>query len=689
TTYADYKRGIPQNVTNPDNRVITADVNDDGTIASKTDRRGFTTRYKYDDLGRVTRMTPPQNDNVVWLPTVIRYDEVDGSDTALPGIVEGHWKQTVTRGHSRKTVYLDGLSRALLVRDEDTADSDKTRYRRTEYDAFGQPIFTALPSTVANDPLGTRLEYDALGRQTKSTHTADGSETKWTYLADNKKRVTDDLGRQTTYSYQAFGGPAYTAMTRIDAPEAVTTVINRDDFGKITTVIQSGPYNGQTVSATRSYLYDNYQQLCKRVDPEVGNSVFDYDAAGNMAWSATGAPGSGSACDRGAVPSTERTIYRYDNYNRIIAKDFPAGTSDIGYGYDPSGNLENLTTDETSWTYRYNSLNQLESETLNTDGQSFVIGYEYNAGGALKNITYPGGRVIDLGPDAFGVPSRAGPYATHASYYADGQLAGFTYGNGQDYAMSRNSRRLPETLRAGSSTRVMDLTYRYDSVLNIESITDAVDSDRNKVLAYDDLDRLETANGPWGVASYHYDSLGNLRSKTLGSQSLTYHYDAATNRLNSISGSLSYNFSYDPQGNVSANGQDTFVYDKANRLVQVPSQTEGGYTYDGHGRRVVKEGIGGRQISVYNQAGQLMHKRDTDTNQVSDYIYLAGQLVLMLSLGFQSAWATDAEVTYYHNDLLGSPVAATDEAVGGENKRVALYHYGQSAHRRYRLARSL
>ncbi len=41
---------------------------------------------------------------------------------------------------------------------------------------------------------------------------------------------------------------------------------------------------------------------------------------------------------------------------------------------------------------------------------------------------------------------------------------------------------------------------------------------------------------------------------------------------------------------------------------------------------------------------------------------LITQLVLMLSLGFQSAWAADAEVTYYHNDLLGSPVAATDEA---------------------------
>ncbi len=41
---------------------------------------------------------------------------------------------------------------------------------------------------------------------------------------------------------------------------------------------------------------------------------------------------------------------------------------------------------------------------------------------------------------------------------------------------------------------------------------------------------------------------------------------------------------------------------------------------------------------------------------------LITQLVLILSLGFQSAWATDAEVTYYHNDLLGSPVAATDEA---------------------------
>ncbi len=37
-------------------------------------------------------------------------------------------------------------------------------------------------------------------------------------------------------------------------------------------------------------------------------------------------------------------------------------------------------------------------------------------------------------------------------------------------------------------------------------------------------------------------------------------------------------------------------------------------------------------------------------------------LVLLFGIGLQKAWGINAEVTYYHNDLLGSPVAATDEA---------------------------
>ena len=42
------------------------------------------------------------------------------------------------------------------------------------------------------------------------------------------------------------------------------------------------------LSVSRKYVYDAHQQLCKIIEPETGATVMDYDAAGNLAWSASG-----------------------------------------------------------------------------------------------------------------------------------------------------------------------------------------------------------------------------------------------------------------------------------------------------------------------------------------------------------------------------------------------------------------
>ncbi|KGR48960.1 wall-associated protein, partial [Xanthomonas vasicola] len=40
--------------------------------------------------------------------------------------------------------------------------------------------------------------------------------------------------------------------------------------------------------AARRCVYDANQQLCKVMEPESGSTVMAYDAAGNLAWSASG-----------------------------------------------------------------------------------------------------------------------------------------------------------------------------------------------------------------------------------------------------------------------------------------------------------------------------------------------------------------------------------------------------------------
>ncbi|MGD9583956.1 MAG: hypothetical protein AB7V26_09885 [Lysobacterales bacterium] len=47
----------------------------------------------------------------------------------------------------------------------------------------------------------------------------------------------------------------------------------------------------------------------KRIEPESGATVFEYDAAGNLAWSANGQNlPSTSSCDRASVPASARIV---------------------------------------------------------------------------------------------------------------------------------------------------------------------------------------------------------------------------------------------------------------------------------------------------------------------------------------------------------------------------------------------
>ncbi|MGE3730226.1 MAG: hypothetical protein AB7F83_06740 [Lysobacterales bacterium] len=49
--------------------------------------------------------------------------------------------------------------------------------------------------------------------------------------------------------------------------------------------------------------------LRKRIEPESGATVFEYDAAGNLAWSANGQNlPSTSSCDRASVPASARIV---------------------------------------------------------------------------------------------------------------------------------------------------------------------------------------------------------------------------------------------------------------------------------------------------------------------------------------------------------------------------------------------
>lgn len=368
-TYTNYKRGLAQNVTYADGKTESAIVNDIGLISSVTNAASQTTSYGYDAIGRLSSITPPGADTTAWNATYLTFAPVG---VAEYGIGAGHWKQTTTTGNAVTINYFDGLWRRVFTRTYDSAAETATRrVTLRKFDFKGRSVFESFPkrditdvNTVAD---GTSKAYDTLGRMSSvQTNSELGLLTSTnSYVANFQKQTTDPRGNTTTTSYQAFDEPSEDRPVRITAPEGVTVNFARDVFGKATSISRSGIYNGGTISAVRSYVYDGYERLCKTIEPETGASIMDYDAANNVTWRATGvALNSTGSCDQAAVPAARKVTFTYDARNRLINTSYADGSPAIARTYTPDGLPETLKSGNADWTYSYNKRRLLTSESL-------------------------------------------------------------------------------------------------------------------------------------------------------------------------------------------------------------------------------------------------------------------------------------------------------------------------------------
>jgi RHS repeat-associated protein len=646
-----------------------------GLLASTQDANNQTTSYAYADpghLNRLTSVTRPDNKQLFY-----SYDDVNLTFQATSPIQGSN--VLVQKS------FVDALGRTIK---NQVLDAGGASYSVVEmqYDSWGRAYRTSNPHN-ATAQYWTEARTDALGRAVK-TILPDGGQTVQGYSANSvtitdpsgiqRKSVADGLGRMTAvYEPDVTAENALTQQTTYQYDVL-------DDLKQVSQGVQ-----------IRTFVYDALGRLTDSTTPEAGHFNFQYNNY-NLLSQRTDA--------RGVI-----TTYTYDGLNRPYQVIYNVGSTGVpatptvtfSYGSNPGlfnkGRMVSMTDGSGSESYSYDQFGGITQIQKVIGATTYTLGYQYNFGRALSQITYPSGRVVLLNYDSIGrlcSVGAAGSSCTTGTTYGTGyvynsawQITGLTYGNG----VTLSATYYPDSLlmqtlqyKKGAQT-LFGLNYWYKtdaancpsgasfSSGQIQCITDTVDNGRSAVYGYDALYRLisarttGSANYPlWGLA-FTYDRYGNRSAETVtagsGVPANCLGVSAATNRVTGPCGGGS--FSYDSNGNMTNDGANTLVYDAENRIVTAGTST---YTYDGSGLRVKKVSGGTTTVTIFSSNMDIAEYLNgaAPSAPTNEYIYSSGQKIV----GFQSG-----STYYFHNDHL-SPRFRTDTAGTSRDAR-GTYPFGE------------
>jgi YD repeat-containing protein len=436
--------------------------------------------------------------------------------------------------------------------------------------------------------------------------------------------VTDTVGRQTTFTYDASGEH----LNSVQYYDGRTVTYSYHSFltSAATHALIEIAYTGGT---RRSFNYDTLGRLTETsLNSGAERVSFGYPAAGLVV--ATNAVGNVSQFffdQRGLLVKTEDALGNAvnfafdDNYNLVQVTD-PAGRSHA-YGYDANGNLT-TSQDPLGHVSRFTfhgSLNRLGNVV---DARGIVTRYDHSQDGNVLSITYADESRESWGYDDMG----------NATWWTNRR------GSPVEYRYDSVGHLTNKVFKDGSQA-----IYQYDLR---GSLTNAVTLDTNGLvahfaaLAYDLNDRLTNITYPDNKClAFTYDEAGRrVSSLDQTGHLLLYSYDTL-GRLQSMTNELGQEivrYSYDPAGRVQfkrvGNGVYTiYDYDDAGQLLRLTNHLADGsaiswfnYAYDSRGRRTSMGTHYGNWTYEYDDLGQLTRavlvSTDADiANQDLNYVY--------------------------------------------------------------------
>lgn len=702
-----------------------------GKTAVITDYNNQSTYSHYQDgLDRQTEEIDPIGWSLASYPSATQSDAYTAVGDVSPSVscVSCQHRQTIldTWGRTASQILVNNPIGPVEV-DNSYDTGGRLSTQSHSYSGSGDP----------NHVLET-FSYDALNRPISTQH-PDGQIVPAAYGSNvsTLQGTTTQQGSTATYGY------GYPQLSEDESGHLQEQWL--DGFGRVIEVDEPNPATGSLTSSplVTNYLYDaaghltqvvqgvqtrtfQYDGLGRKVyenTPEGGTVTYSYTASGGALCS--GDPS--NVCFRTDARNVVST-YAYDHANRItgVAYTIPVvpppntiaampnvcitsnGTqANVCDYYDqtgtdpyPKGRLTSIIDPTGSESYVHDADGRVTLLSKILNSQTYNIGYTYDAGGDVTQITYPSGRIVQraynnvgqtcqIAPSATNCSAASSYYAANLSYNAPGKLTGFNYGNGvtASFYYSPDRTQLTYLAYANGNSNYFNLQYSYQQSStysppcpngttknngSIQCIADNMDTGRSANYSYDPLKRVNSALTcgssafpQWGLAET-YDRFGNRWSQTgtagtVPTSSLTF----GTNGINGSTTNEPNGYTYDLSGNITVEPlvpqQDYMTYDGENRMTAVSGGGASSYTYDGNGMRVVRSVQGGATtVSIFSGSSVIAEYDNgaAPSSPSREYVYnTAGDTAGLLAMF--SGGAT----TYYHHDHL-SVRFATDGTVG-------------------------
>ncbi|MBI4342102.1 MAG: hypothetical protein HY599_01900, partial [Candidatus Omnitrophica bacterium] len=453
---------------------------------------------------------------------------------------------------------------------------------------------------------GTRLTFDALGRQTAEI---DRNGNATTYASDAQDRlaaITDPAGLVTTFTYT--GG----RLMRITDPAGRAT----------------------------QFLHDAQGNLLQITDPDGAVRTFAYAPGTHRLITQTNARGF-------------QTHYTYDFAGRLVGVERAEGATREIQVSQTLGLIDPTGGDGTAANPAPPPPAVADIQTILTDGQGGVRQLTTDAFGAVTRQTDPLGRVTTISRSPDGLPlviiqpelagvtpttgftydsvgnvltvteAGAGPPVSRFTYEPDfNQVTSLTDPNGHTTTLAYDAQGNPVEVTDALGTRTV-LAYA-DPVCpgQLTAVTSAVGlpEETMTALAYDPgtCNLLETTDPLGRTTLLAYDTAGNVTRSTDAADRVTLFTYDPMNRLTTVqdaAGGLT-RYTYDPQGNLTqvrdARAEATsFAYDPVDRLRATTNPLGQGttFSYDPNGNLTeVLDPAGQRRTFTYDAAHHLTTK---------------------------------------------------------------------------------